>query len=228
MKKKKNLTPDSVGSAVDEQIDIETVSEEYPEELSSDEGVTLTEEQIKAYKELTTQTKKLTRSERQVRSIQYFFIHAVVFVLFVYILFYWVVGFTSMPNSDMYPRLDPGDLLLYYRLDKDYKVQDIVVYEQDGHRFVSRVIAVEGDTVEITDSESVMVNGHTLIENNIFQSTPRYVGDAFPEYPLKVPEGTVFVLADARNGGVDSRYYGPIPEKDIMGKVITVMRRNNL
>ncbi|MBQ6207780.1 MAG: S26 family signal peptidase, partial [Oscillospiraceae bacterium] len=35
-------------------------------------------------------------------------------------------------------------------------------------------------------------------------------------------------LADSRNGGSDSRYFGPVRRDEILGTVITILRRNNL
>ena len=65
-----------------------------------------------------------------------------------------------------------------------------------------------------------------MIESNIFYSTPRYEG--FVEYPLVLGEDECFVLVDKRNGGEDSRYYGPVDKDEILGTVITVVRRNSL
>ena len=80
--------------------------------------------------------------------------------------------------------------------------------------------------MEITDDERLLVNGNSMIETNIFYSTPRYEGEV--EYPLVLGEDEVFVLADKRNSGVDSRFFGPVHKGDILGTVITILRRNNL
>ena len=47
-------------------------------------------------------------------------------------------------------------------------------------------------------------------------------------YPLTLGEREYFVLADQRNGGMDSRYFGIVRAEEIRGIVITVLRRNNL
>ena len=83
-----------------------------------------------------------------------------------------------------------------------------------------------GDTVEITNEESVRVNGNTLAESRIYSGTPRYEG--FVEYPLTLAQDECFVLVDRRNGGEDSRYYGPVSRDEIKGIIITIMRRNNI
>ena len=179
-----------------------------------------------AEKATEAEQKKERIAGRRVKDFQMFILHALVLMIILCILFLGVVGFATVPNDDMYPRLDAGDLLLFYRLDKDVKAQDIIVFEKNNTRYVGRVVAVGGDTVEITDSESLIINGNTVMESNIFYPTPRYEG--YVEYPLTLPQGTCFVLTDKRRGGEDSRYFGPVQSSEIEGIVITVLRRNNL
>lgn len=176
--------------------------------------------------------KKIKRSERGVKSYQSFGLRLLLLVLAIWVLFFQIIGLTHAPSNDMYPRIDAGDMLLFYRLDKDVKAQDIIVIEKippdntEEKLFVGRVVAVAGDTVEISDEGRLIVNGNTMLESNIFYATPRYEG--YTEYPLTLGEGECFVLADAREGGADSRYFGPVSREDIAGTVITVLRRNNL
>ncbi len=178
------------------------------------------------------QIKQLKKAEKGVRFYQYFLLRLLIFLIVLWILFFKVVGITHMPSGDMYPRIDAGDMILFYRLDKDVKFRDIIVIEKampkstQKETVVSRVIAVGGDTVEITDTARVTVNGNALIENNVFYPTPRYEG--YTRYPLTLAEDECFVLSDYRNGGTDSRYFGPVKKQEIAGTVISVMRRNNL
>lgn len=179
------------------------------------------------------QIKKLSRAEKSVKDYQFFLIRLVIFLAVVWILFFQIVGLTHMNSGDMYPRLDAGDLLLFYRLDKDVKAQDVIVInkvtpESDGKKelYICRVVAVGGDTVEITEDQRLIVNGNAVIESNIFYSTPAYEG--YTQYPIVLRTGQCFVLADSRMGGNDSRWFGPVNKKEILGTVITVIRRNNL
>ena len=157
---------------------------------------------------------------------QLFILHAIIVVIMIWLLFGVFFGLMTAPNNDMYPRIDSGDLLMYYKLDTDPKAQDIVVIRKNNTNYVGRVVAVGGDTVEVTDSEQLKINGNTVVENNIFKKTPRYEG--FVKYPLKLADKTYFVLADSRTNAEDSRYFGPVSQSEIMGTVITVMRRTNL
>lgn len=181
---------------------------------------------IEVEKELDNAKETLKNRENGLRQFQMFGIKVIAALLVVWALFFWVIGIASMPSDDMYPRIDAGDMLLFYRLDKEIHAQDIIVFVKDDTRYVGRVIAVAGDTVDITDDEAVVVNGNVLTEHNIFVSTPRYEG--FTEYPLKLGSGEYFVLVDQRKGGEDSRFFGPVTGDEISGVVITLMRRNKL
>lgn len=223
------------------------------------------EESAAAEAEKKAQRERLHR--RHMRALRDFLLRLFAFLLVVYILFFHLVGITVMPNADMYPRIDAGDLVLFYRLEKSFHAQDVIVFEKPtasleqsyeqreeaqteaapektavrkaldwlGFRdpaepekslFVCRVVAGPGDTVEISEGERLVVNGNSMIETNIFYPTPEYEG--FAEYPLMLEDGEYFVLADYRNGGADSRFFGAVKEDEILGTVITILRRNNL
>jgi signal peptidase I len=196
------------------------------------------------------------RRRRRVRALRSFLLRLVSLALVIYILFFHLVGLTFMPSRDMYPRLDAGDLLLFYRIERSFKAQDIVVIDKQmeadtrigeknfvrkaldwlgfrdpeapkTQRFVCRVIAAPGDTVEITDERGLSVNGNAVIESNIFYPTRPYE-EGITEYPLKLQDGEYFVMADQRNGGMDSRYFGVVRSDEIQGIVITILRRSNL
>lgn len=170
---------------------------------------------------------------RRMRALRSFLFRIVALAAVIYVLFWHIVGITMMPTRDMYPRLDAGDLLLYYRLEKNIKSQDIIVFDkavtagEEAKTLVCRVIGAPGDTVEITEEKGLTVNGNTVIESNIFYPTRPYE-EGVTEYPVKLGEGEYFVMADQRNGGMDSRYFGIVNISDIRGVVITVLRRNNL
>ena len=176
--------------------------------------------------------KKITRSEKGVKSYQRFGIRLLLLLAVLWVLFFKIIGLTRMPSADMYPRIDAGDMLLFYRLDRDVRAQDVVVIEKippdttEKKLFICRVVATAGDTVEISDGERLVINGNTMIETNIFYPTPRYEG--YTEYPVTLGEGECFVLADSREGGADSRYFGAVSRDEIVGTVINVLRRNNL
>ena len=177
---------------------------------------------------MAEQVKKNKKKQRRkgMNDVQWFAMQVLIFVIVLYLLFAHIIGITTMPSADMYPRIDSGDFLLYYRLDRDPKAQDIVVYEKNDTKYVGRVIAVQGDSVEITKDNTVIVNGYNMIESNIFYET--YPLEGYTKYPLTLGAGQCFILADQRQGSEDSRYFGPVDYSELDGTVITVMRRSNL
>ena len=134
-----------------------------------------------------------------------------------------VVSGTSMTNT-----LKDGDYLLvlsnvFYR---NPDQGDIIVVSKstfdDGKPIVKRVIATEGQTVDIDfDLGVVYVDGIALDEP--YTKTPTTLQEGVT-FPLVVEEDCVFVLGDNRNGSRDSRYpdIGQIHEKEIIGKVLLI------
>ena len=176
--------------------------------------------------------KKLRRSERSVRDYQYFLLRLIILLLLLCVLFFKLIVVIRMPTGDMYPRIDAGDLVMFYRLDTNPSAQDVIALRRtvptlSGEQtMVLRVVAVAGDTVEVTETGFLKINGNVMDERNIFYPTPRY--ENYVEYPLTLEEGECFALADSRNGGTDSRFFGPVLNSEILGTVITIVRRNAL
>lgn len=146
--------------------------------------------------------------------------------LILWLTFAFFLGIKMAPNDDMNPRISAGDILVYYRVDRTPSAQDVVVLKKNGTDYIGRVVAVSGDTVEITEEANLIVNGNMVIEDMIYYSTPYYEG--FVDYPVKLGSDECFVLADKREGGEDSRYYGPVSYKEIRGTVIGQFRRGGI
>ena len=131
---------------------------------------------------------------------------------------------TQNSGTDMVPSMKDGDLVVAYRLQKDYAKGDVIVYEVDGKQHVGRIIARGTDVVTMDDSGTLLVNGTAQGGEIIY---PTYAKEGM-EYPYKVPENAVFVLGDYRTEATDSRDFGPVPMEDVKGKVITILRRRSL
>lgn len=177
--------------------------------------------------------KKIKRREKGVKQYQFFILRVLILLVVLWVLFFKVIGLTQMPSGDMYPRVDNGDFVMFYRLDTSPKAQDLIVYEKvdsEGKTvtMISRVIAVPGDKVEFTEEGNVIVNGNTLIESNIYYRGTQYRGATAPTYPLKLGEGEYFVLGDRRDQAFDSRAFGPVKADEILGVSIAILRRNAL
>lgn len=145
-----------------------------------------------------------------------------VLVLFFLALVTFVFGLYRNQDGDMYPMVKDGDLVVFYRLDHDYRASDCLVLDYQGKRQVRRVVAVAGDTVDITE-EGFMINGVLQYERSIYERTFRY--EEGWDFPVTLREGEVFVLGDARDNATDSRVYGPVQAEDTLGKVMMIIRR---
>ena len=166
------------------------------------------------------------RTLRNRGDVERFLQRLIAMALILWLLFGVVFGLAPVRNNDMQPRLSAGDLMLFYRFNRTWRSNDVVVLKKDGKTYTGRVVAIEGETVEITDDKNLKVNGAVVLENDIYYSTPKYEDKV--SYPVKLADDEVFVLCDFREGAKDSRFYGPVTHRELKGKVITVLRRNGL
>ena len=159
------------------------------------------------------------------QEIMYLLIKLAVVALIATLLFTFIFGALRYNNGNMNPAVKEGDLVIYYRLDKDYKASETLVLKYEGEYQIQRVVAVAGDTVDIGEG-GLMVNGAYQQESEIYTETERYAQGV--EFPLTVPEGEVFVLSDNRTNATDSRLYGTVKIRDTYGTVMAIFRRRNL
>lgn len=148
--------------------------------------------------------------------------------LVLYVIFNFVFGLHTIYDSDMFPKFVPSDLVIYYRIDRDFHQGDVVAIHKDGKDYILRVVASGPDEVDISNDNRLMVNGAYQAEDKIFYQTGKYeetLVDIF--YPLKLKEGEYFLLADMREGAKDSRYFGVVKKDQIKGKVFALYRRSD-
>ena len=145
-------------------------------------------------------------------------------VLVVVAIFTFVIRMMGVDGHSMLNTLQHGDRLLVVNsmLYHDYKYGDIVILRKNGvfddDPIVKRVIAVEGQTVDIDFTEGIVyVDGEALEEDYIRE--PTYTAEG-TEFPLTVPEGSIFVMGDNRTGSSDSRDYrlGTVDTRYVIGK----------
>lgn len=142
-------------------------------------------------------------------------------VLTFVIIFTWIYGSFRNDEYGMTPAINQGDLIIYYRLDKNYLSNDVIAIKENGVNQTRRVIATEGDTVDIKEN-GLYVNGYLQTESKIYFDTKRF--EEGIDFPVTIGPGEVFVLGDNREKARDSRLYGPISVDDTLGKVMMVFR----
>lgn len=145
-------------------------------------------------------------------------------VLAGWILFSQVFLITQASGNAMFPSVKDGDLVVAYRLQREYAKNDVVAYTVDGKTHIGRIVAGATDVVTLDDSGTLLVNGTAQSGEILY---PTYAKEGI-EYPYQVPENHVFLLGDYRTQAKDSRDFGAIPKENVKGKVITILRRRGL
>ncbi len=172
------------------------------------------------------------------------YIEAIVIALLIaFFIRTFVVQAYKIPSGSMKPTLLVGDHILvnkfiygikvpYFRNTlvsiKEPRKGDIVVFiypEDRGKDFIKRVIATSGDTVEIRNKK-IYLNGR------LFQDTHGVHADQFilpgsiqPRDnfgPVTVPKDSLFVMGDNRDQSYDSRFWGFVDLKDVLGKAFII------
>ena len=168
-----------------------------------------------------------TKEERKIPGREaYEWVQALVCsVLAVVVLFTFVIRMIGVDGHSMVPTLQDKDRLLVLNsmLYDDYQYGDIVVLRKPtflAKPIVKRVIARSGQTVDIDFDEGVVyVDGRALEEDYINERTYLEEGT---EFPLTVPEGSIFVMGDNRNHSNDSRdsRLGTVDARYVIGKAV--------
>ncbi len=139
------------------------------------------------------------------------------------VLFYIMMGLSTVDGNSMYPTLHDKDVVVYERKVDDYRVGDVVVFTTaEGEEFVKRVVAVAGDTVNIQNG-TVYVNGAEQVLNGPVGDTKRM--DMSIENPYIVGDNEVYVLGDNRVNSEDSRMFGAVNIDHIKGRLVWYMGR---
>lgn len=150
-------------------------------------------------------------------------------VLTVVLIFTFAVRIVRVSGESMRETLQDQDMLVVLNnwLCGGYEQGDIVILQRDdfygGEPIVKRVIATEGQTVDIDFvSGAVYVDGELLEEDYI--NEPTYVEEG-TEFPLTVPEGSIFVMGDNRNHSSDSRSsdLGTVDTRYVIGKAVFLL-----
>lgn len=151
-----------------------------------------------------------------------------------------------IPSGSMEDTLLIGDHLIMSRIGYDAgipftnlhvplwrnpKRQQIIIFkppfDPTQPDYVKRVIGLPGDVVDIRDG-AVWINGKRLYEKyTLGESEPATPGQApsgyeVTKFPYRVPENCYFAMGDNRGNSFDSRFWGCVPRKDILGTPVII------
>lgn len=178
-------------------------------------------------------TKKKSAFQDWTESIVIAFILAMIIRTFVIQAF-------KIPTGSMRMTLIEGDIILvnkflygakipftHFKLPavREPKRGDIIVfiYPEDPKKdFIKRLVAVEGETVEIKNG-TIFINDSPILDS-IFNQRYYYNRGDFGQEGTKiiVPKDSYFVLGDNSQSSQDSRYWGFVPKNNILGKALVI------
>lgn len=124
-----------------------------------------------------------------------------------------------IPSGSMEPTLDINDRIVvnkYIYFFRDPKREEIMVFRQVAPEdtpkkdLIKRVIGLPGETLEIKEGK-IYINSKKLEEDHP-------VNIDFSDFgPVVIPSNSYFVMGDNRPASADSRYFGFLPRKNILG-----------
>lgn len=152
----------------------------------------------------------------------------------------FVVQAFKIPTGSMRPTLLEGDIILVNKFIYGAKIPwtdkrlpaltwpkrgDVIVFiypENPKKDFIKRLIALPGETVEIKNG-TIYINEKPLLEP-LFSSRYYYNRGEFGQESKKfvVPQDSFFVLGDNSASSQDSRYWGFLPHKNVLGKAMLI------
>ena len=106
--------------------------------------------------------------------------------------------------------------------------EDIIIFEKDDREIIKRVIGVPSDHIKITE-EGIYINDSLIEENYLEEGKEEYTFNGLSSFnDIVLGEDEYFVLGDNRVNSYDSRYYGPIKEENITGKLKVITAQGEI
>ncbi len=137
----------------------------------------------------------------------------IVIVVVVVLIRTFIITPVRVDGDSMKNTLKNGDILLLYKLSSINRFDIIVLDEEkDNEKIIKRVIGLPGETVAIKKGK-IYINDKEIDDEYAYGETSDYT-------KVTLPDDEYFILGDNRLISKDSRYFGPIKDNEIKGKIV--------
>lgn len=141
----------------------------------------------------------------------------------------FVVTPFKIPTGSMEPTMIPGDKIFVNRFIYRFAQPergDVIVFrypENPRRDFIKRLVAVGGETIQI-DNGKITINDEEVNDPKIFKELYYYNRGQYGavDKEITVPQDHYFVLGDNSGSSRDSRYWGFVPKKFLLGKAFVI------
>lgn len=147
-------------------------------------------------------------------------------VIAIWVIFGILFGLHRIDGVAMTPSIKDGDLAFFIRNNSSYTEDDVVIYRHDEKSYVSKILAVSGELIEIDEEGYLYVDGQKALDSVVYNIAQ---GDE-PQIsmPYRVPIDSYFMLNENLDSLEDSRSFGAISAKSIQGKIIGILRTREI
>lgn len=147
-------------------------------------------------------------------------------ILILILLLIVILGFAQpfrISGDCMEPAIMDGKLYFLNRITpyiRKYQVGDIILFKHDGKTWISRVVALENNKIQINEG-NIIVNDVTLQDTSISRNWFNWKFGVYAiNKPFQVPLNHLFVLSDNLSAQHDdSRVFGPVSNESILGLI---------
>lgn len=137
----------------------------------------------------------------------------IVIVVVVVLIRTFIITPVRVDGDSMKNTLKNGDILLLYKLSNIDRLDIIVLDEEkDNEKIIKRVIGLPGETVAIKKGK-IYINDKVIDDEYAYGETSDY-------NKVTLKDDEYFILGDNRLISKDSRYFGPIKDNEIKGKIV--------
>lgn len=188
-------------------------------DLMNDEQQTQQGDEPKVDAQQVRQEKeKIARKKRFWRMLRNTFAVLIVVAAIAVLISTLFLPVIQVSGDSMEPTLKDGDILLLIKT-KNFDRGDLCCISWQNKMLLKRVVGLPGDEINIDSDGVVSVNGKVLDEP---YASEKSLGECDVQFPLTVPEDSLFVLGDKRATSVDSRSsaIGCVGREQIVGRVL--------